>query len=114
MSGIVQTVGPNRFGWFGWSNACLFAQLFLSEFVCSHFCVIIVMADETEYADGEHTPEVALRHLFVNAKVPTRIRRLFADKGVLTIDHVAAMADNLDGFKSVVRTLFSDDEFGAH
>eukprot|EP00971_Amphidinium_carterae_P139896 2771650-Amphidinium_carterae.1 len=63
------------------------------------------MADDTEYADEQHTPQLPLRQLFVAARVPNKVRRLFGDWQLLSVDHVASMADSLDGFKAVVRSL---------
>eukprot|EP00971_Amphidinium_carterae_P326759 6457758-Amphidinium_carterae.2 len=56
------------------------------------------MADATSYSSSDSTPDLALRQLFVAARLPEQIRKGLADCGILTIDHVAAIAESMDGF----------------
>eukprot|EP00971_Amphidinium_carterae_P342341 6481617-Amphidinium_carterae.3 len=70
------------------------------------------MVDTTTYDSMDATPDLALRQLFVSARLPETIRKGLADSGILTIDHVAAISESLPGFKESIQTLLGQEMLG--
>ena len=65
------------------------------------------MVDNTTYADAAHTPELALRQLFVASRLPEPLRRAIADMNLVTIDHIASIGDSLDRFKVTIQAMLT-------
>eukprot|EP00971_Amphidinium_carterae_P206325 4094231-Amphidinium_carterae.1 len=71
------------------------------------------MADTTQHG-ADAIPELPLRQLFqiVLACLPEGLRRLLADEGVLTLDHIASFGDSFDSFKTSMRGISIAEELG--
>ena len=87
---------------------------------CSHLCPgprvqrqPAHMMDETRYASLDMTPELALRQIFVKTRMPSNIRLLVANKGLLDADAWAAVGEALEQFKTNITRLLTAEALGA-
>ena len=70
------------------------------------------MVDTTQYTSREKTPELALRQIFVRARLPEQIRLKLAENICIDADTIAAMGDSLSNFKEQAKAIFPADQLG--
>jgi hypothetical protein len=63
--------------------------------------------DATIYTDKEHTPELALRQIFVVTNVDLAQRKALADMMFVKVDNFAAVADSATGFRTQICLILS-------
>lgn len=71
-----------------------------------------MFVDKTAYPSVAETPDLSLRQLFAQARVPEGLRLVIAEKGILGVDQFAAIGESLDSFKATVATLLGEEALG--
>ena len=67
-----------------------------------------LMVDRTTY-DPDRTPELALRQIFGRQRLSTDLRRVVADRKLLTVEAFAMLGDTIASVKTAVKVIISDE-----
>ena len=71
------------------------------------------MVDRTVYPDKDKVPELALRQIFGRQKLPESLCLLMADKGMLLVERMAMLGDNIVSVKATLKAIVGDNpKFG--
>ena len=68
----------------------------------------LIMVDRTVY-DAAATPELSLRQVFGRNRLPGPLRKLVADKGLLSVETFAMLGDSIGAVKTTIKTIVGDD-----
>lgn len=67
------------------------------------------MVDLTVYTDKDFTPDNALRQIFARQKLPSKLCLVIANAGLLSVDNMAVLGDNLKDMKDMFKDIIGDE-----